>query len=290
MTGRPAPSQPTPATGQPADALLSRTVRFCVNPDASNAGANGYAGRPAMRGLGRYYELTAAVRGRPDPDTGYILGIQDVDAAIRAAVIPLIDAACRDTPTREPAALLPDLWTRAAAALPRPLERLTWALTPRYQVEIAMHHQTQPGDPRPPRVLIRHAFDFAAAHRLHSPALSDDENRAVFGKCNNPSGHGHNYRVEPAVSIPADQADRFDLARLEAAVDHAVIAPFDHKHLNHDCPEFNTDQGGVIPSVERIAMVCHDRLAQPVRDLLPGAELLRVTVWETDRTSCTYPA
>jgi hypothetical protein len=45
-----------------------------------------------------------------------------------------------------------------------------------------------------------------------------------------------------------------------------------------------------MPSVERIAMVCHDRLAGPVRGLLPGAELVRVTVWETDRTSCTYPA
>lgn len=264
--------------------MLSRTVRFAINPDASTAGPNGYAGRPAMRGLGRHYELTCTLRGVPDPATGYILPIQDIDTAIRTAVLPAIGHACRTAPATEPAALLTDLWDRADAALPGLLAALSWSLTPTYRVEMSMNDRTSQ------RVLIRQKFDFAAAHRLHAPALSDEDNLAMFGKCNNPNGHGHNYQIEPTISLPADQADRFDLARFEQLVEQAVIGPFDHKHLNIDTPDFDQSRGGVMPSVERIAMVCHQRLTQPTRALLPGAELVRVTVWETDRTSCTYPA
>lgn len=237
-----------------------------------------------MRGLGRYYELTAIVRGMPHPETGYIVGIQDIDAPVRSAVLPAIDRACLYTPTREPAAMMAELWDLASASLPQPLERLIWALSPAYKVEMSVNDREEG------RVLIRQRFDFAAAHRLHSPALSEAENRDVFGKCNNPSGHGHNYQIEPVVAIPADKADAFSLAELERIVEEAVIEPFDHKHLNTDTPDFDQSRGGVIPSVERIAMVCHRRLEEPVRRLAEGARLVAVTVWETDRTSCTYPA
>lgn len=264
--------------------MLSRTVRFSVNPDGSSEGVNGHAARPAMRGLGRYYELTATVRGTPDPRTGYILGIQDIDAPIRAAVIPAIDHACLFHPTTEPASLLSQLWELAAPALAFPLERLTWSLTPTYKVEMSVT------DRQAQRVLVRQRFDFAAAHRLHSPQLSDEQNREIFGKCNNPSGHGHNYQIEPVVAVPVGLTDRFSLAALEQVVEDAVIEPFDHKHLNTDTPDFDPARGGVIPSVEHIAMVCHRRLAEPVRALGQGVELISVTVWETERTSCTFPA
>lgn len=239
-----------------------------------------------MRGLGRYYELTCAVRGNPDEKTGYIVGIQEIDAAIRSAVLPAIDRACLYAPTTEPAALLPELFDLAAAAVPRPLESLIWALTPTYQVEMTVTDRQA----EPPRVQIRQKFDFAAAHRLHSQGLSEQANRDIFGKCNNPSGHGHNYQIEPTVTIPASAAGTFELDRLESIVERSVVEPFDHKHLNIDAPEFDQSKGGLIPSVEHIAMVCFDRLSGPIRDLAEGAELVRVTVWETDRTSCTYPA
>lgn len=236
-----------------------------------------------MRGLGRYYELTVTLRGIPDPVTGYIVGIQEIDAAARASVLPAIESACRDRPRTEPAALIGELFDLTAPAMPAPLAGLSWALTPTYRVETTMDDRSDG------RVTVRQRFEFAASHRLHSPGLSDAENRAVFGKCNNPAGHGHNYRVEPAISIPSEHADRFDLASFEHAVSQAVVDPFDHKHLNTDTAEFNSGAGGVMPSVERIAQVCFDRLAEPVAALLPGARLVGVTVWETDRTSCTYP-
>lgn len=277
---------PTNQTSNDArQAMLSRTVRFCINPDGSTAGTNGYAARPAMRGLGRYYEMTFTLVGTPDPRTGYIVGIQEIDAAARNAVIPQIGHRCRHTPTAEPASVLADLWPSIAPAMPRPLARVRWTLTPTYSVEMSMTDTTPPS-----RVLIRQKFDFAAAHRLHVAGLSDEQNRAIFGKCNNPNGHGHNYQIEPAISIPIAQTDSFDLSRLEDLVDAAVIEPFDHKHLNDDTDEFNEAAGGVIPSVERIAMVCHQHLVESLASALPDARLEHVTVWETDRTSCTYPA
>ncbi len=287
--GQTAPDNPVAAAGHsntPAASMLSRTVRFCINPDGSADGPNGFGGRPAMRGLGRYYELTCTLRGNPDPQTGYIVGIQEIDSAVRKSLIPFIADACRTSPHTEPAALLPSLWELAEAAFAHPLQRLSWSLTPTYRVEMTMTDRLA----SPPRVLIRQKFDFAAAHRLHSPELSAEENRATFGKCNNPSGHGHNYQIEPAVALPVALADGFSLASLEQIVEDHVIDVFDHKHLNTDTPDFDPARGGMIPSVEHIAMVCFDRLAEPVRQLGEGAELLRITVWETDRTSCTYPA
>jgi 6-pyruvoyltetrahydropterin/6-carboxytetrahydropterin synthase len=147
----------------------------------------------------------------------------------------------------------------------------------------------------PKTVVLRQRFDFAAAHRLHVDGLSDAENRELFGKCNNPSGHGHNYQVEPAVAAPLPVSGRergaampFTMRDLERLTDEAIIAPFDHTNLNLDPPDFS--RAGVNPSVEHIARVCYERLGAAIDATGTGARLLEVTVWETDRTRCTYPS
>ena len=262
---------------------LNRTVRFCINPgDAVGdaAGTNGFAGKPAMRGLGRYYELTLTVRGEPDPTTGYLINIKSLDALARDHVIPVIASCCADAPETEPAVLMPALLRQASAALPI-VTGIRWNLTPTYCVEGRLTDM--------PNAIIRQQFDFAAAHRLHASSLSDDENRTVFGRCNNPSGHGHNYRVETAFMVETKAARPVTVDALEALVDEVVIDPFDHKHLNEDTPEFATD-GGVNPSVENIAEVFYGRLNEASRSAFGGTcTLHEVTVWETDRTSATYP-
>jgi 6-pyruvoyltetrahydropterin/6-carboxytetrahydropterin synthase len=73
-------------------------------------------------------------------------------------------------------------------------------------------------------------------------------------------------------------------------VDETIIQRFDHKYLNVDTQEFRAEAGGLNPSVENIAKVCFDLLAPAIRRAAPGVELRSITVWETDRTSCTYPA
>ena len=82
----------------------------------------------------------------------------------------------------------------------------------------------------------------------------------------------------------------FSLETLERITAERVISRFDHAHLNEDTAEFDTSRGGVNPSVENIARVCYDLLAPAVVSASPDARLRSVTVWETDKTSATYPA
>lgn len=263
--------------------LLKRRVRFAINDDqdataALPRGSNGFADAPAVEGLGRHYELEFTCRGELDPDTCYLVDIKDADRAVRTAAVPIITRAIRHAPAASPLPMLPEI----LAALRQSLDARAWSvrlhLTPTYSLEAVMTD--------PSTVLLRQRFDFAAAHRLHNPALSDADNRARYGKCNNLRGHGHNYQFEPCVAInPA--ASTFSLATLESLAAGVLLDRFDHKHLNEDTIEFSQAQG-VIPSVENIARVFFTLLAPAIRDA--GAELRSMTVWETDRTSATYPA
>ena len=267
---------------------LQRTVRFALNAAAEAAvplkGDNGYAGVPAMRGLGRHYEMTVTCRGEVDPATGYFMDIKMIDRAVRTAAIPTIARACDQRPESEPGAVMADFMPGLDAALGGSLASVRWMLTPYYGIEMSK------ADPN--TALLRQRFEFAASHRLHVPAMSDEANRAMFGKCNHPSGHGHNYVVEPCVRVRLGGSRDFSLADLEPIVAAVVIDRLDHKHLNLDLQEFDCSRaGGMNPSVENIAAVCHRWLEPAIRDAARGsAELVSVTVWETEKTSATFPA
>lgn len=150
---------------------------------------------------------------------------------------------------------------------PGPLASITWTID------------------MPDHAIVAERFEFSASHRLHCPGRTDEENRRLFGKCNHPSGHGHNYRIEVAVRVPTGAgAPGIPEELIERVARREVLDRFDHRHLNIDCPEF----AGINPSVENIARVCHGLLEPALR--ADGAELYRVTVWETEKTSATYPA
>jgi 6-pyruvoyltetrahydropterin/6-carboxytetrahydropterin synthase len=207
-----------------------------------------------------------------------LVNIKSIDHAVRDHAQPILESVCRDEPSRDPASVLSDLLSAIGDALPTGIVSVRLHLSPYYSVEMA--------DDARDTVLIRQKFDFAAAHRLHAPHLSDEENRATFGRCNNPSGHGHNYQVEPCVAI--EPGAGFTLADLERITDDTVIDPFDHTHLNEDTEAFRTGSG-LNPSVENIAKVFFERLGPAIAAAGAGIALRSVTVWETDRTSCTYP-
>lgn len=125
---------------------------------------------------------------------------------------------------------------------------------------------------------------FNAAHRLNNPAWSDEKNREIFGKCNNPSFHGHNYELEIKVTGVPDNESGYviDLKLLADLVENAVLAKFDHKNLNLDVPEFKQ----VNPTVENISLVIYDLLR---KELNPDLDL-KVRVYETPRNYAEYPA
>lgn len=264
---------------------LTRTVRLSINPPGAPAAEspNGFAAAPSMHGLGRHYEFSVTCRGEADPTTGYLIDIKAVDKAVHATLLPLIQAACANNALADPAQTLAAGVDALRTAIGPGLESVRWNLSPYYSLEVSPHTHQQPS-----AALLRQRFDFAAAHRLDVPSLTPEQNRALFGKCNNPGGHGHNYQLEPVVEVPLESPPHFGLQQLEHAVQRAIIDRFDHKHLNNDTPEFCLSRGGVNPSVENIARVFFDLLSAE----LAGApvRLRAITVWETDRTSATFPA
>jgi 6-pyruvoyltetrahydropterin/6-carboxytetrahydropterin synthase len=221
-----------------------------------------------------FYELEVRCQGRPDPITGYLMNISKIDDAVREHAIAIIESAVRDEPDRDPAGVLRALVPPLQSALGQSVSAVTWRLTPFFSITLEPEHME--------RALYRQQFSFAAAHRLHADGLSDERNREVFGKCNNRHGHGHNYVLAVEVSAPIEGAP-FSLPALEKVVDDTVIQRFDHTNLNLDTAEF----ADLVPSIENIARVCHGLLDAPADAL--GCRLERVTVWETEKTSCTYP-
>ena len=124
-------------------------------------------------------------------------------------------------------------------------------------------------------------YRFSAAHRLHCTALSDAENRATYGKCNNPHGHGHNYALEVTVSGPVDVRTGMvcNLADLDDCVQSEVVERFEHENLNC-APEFEK----LVPTTENLAIVAFNIL----RRNFTHAHLERVRIEETTMNSFEY--
>jgi 6-pyruvoyltetrahydropterin/6-carboxytetrahydropterin synthase len=133
-----------------------------------------------------------------------------------------------------------------------------------------------------PIVRVTRRLHFSAGHRLHNPNLSNEENREIYGLCNNPSGHGHNYGLEVTVRGEVDPRTGyvFDLKRLKKTVEEVVLEDVDHANLNADVPWLE----GVIPTAENIAVQIWRRLA----DVLPSGMLERVVVSESERNLVEY--
>lgn len=131
------------------------------------------------------------------------------------------------------------------------------------------------------KIALGRRYRFAASHRLHSEKLTAEENSRVFGKCNNPYGHGHNYVVELSVSGAVDPATGMiaNLADLDAFVEREIIEPFDHRSLNEDVPAFRKQ----VPTTENLCKEIFRRLKG-----FPNAKLERVRVEETVNNSFEY--
>jgi 6-pyruvoyltetrahydropterin/6-carboxytetrahydropterin synthase len=123
-------------------------------------------------------------------------------------------------------------------------------------------------------VYLTRKAEFAASHYYHNPELSPEENRRIFGKCNNPNGHGHNYVVEVTVKGDVDPRSGFvvDLKELKDILNREVLDAMDHRFLNKEVPEF-LDQ---IPTTENIAIAIWRRLLPEMRK----ARLHQVRVYE----------
>ena len=125
-------------------------------------------------------------------------------------------------------------------------------------------------------VYLTRKVEFSASHHYHNPAFTAEENQRVFGKCNNPHGHGHNYTLEVTVKGEVDSTTGFvvDLKELKDIMNREVVDAMDHRYLNHEVPEFKSE----IPTTENIAIAIWKRL----EGKLHIAKLHRVRLYEMD--------
>ncbi|MFK7952038.1 MAG: 6-pyruvoyl tetrahydropterin synthase family protein [Ekhidna sp.] len=135
-----------------------------------------------------------------------------------------------------------------------------------------------------PRVSINRKEHFNAAHRLHNPKWSDEKNEEVFGKCNNPNWHGHNYELIVTLTgeVQVETGYVYDMKALSTLIKKHVLDRFDHKNLNLDVKEFEN----LNPTAENIAKVIYDLLRSEIDEQFD----MKITLYETERNSAEYPA
>lgn len=254
---------------------LSREIRFALarpGQTLSRANANTWAGWPNSLLLVPHLELRCVLAGEPDPVTGYLCNIKTIDDLLQDIVINgLIPTYWQATNGIEAAEILQmihqtacDRWNKLPGANGE-IEAI--------ELDCSAFQKLSIHSKEPHMVLLTQQFEFSAAHRLHCPELSAEQNRQTFGKCNHPSGHGHNYVVEVTVGLISEKND---LEHLETTVKRTIIDRLDHKHLNEDIDYFRR----VNPSVENIAR----QIFVWLRDELSPLSLKRVRVYETPKT------
>jgi 6-pyruvoyltetrahydropterin/6-carboxytetrahydropterin synthase len=261
-----------------ASPSLNRVVRFHVSPKPLNTleTCNTYAGQPMCNGLSAYYEIEVSCHAPRNSLTGFVESIYVIDKAVRTHVVPMLSDAFLAAPSIQPHDLLPSIFERVDDKITSILTRLSWRLSPYYEVSMNRtdtHH-----------VCVKRRYTFSAAHRLHNAELDDQENKELYGKCAWPSGHGHNYTLETSIAIPVGHnSEAMTVVEMDALVHTHVIDLFDHRNLDLDIDAFKSMNS----TLENITVECHRLLAPAFNE--ERGRLAKVRVWETDRTSCEYP-
>ena len=135
------------------------------------------------------------------------------------------------------------------------------------------------------RLEITRREEFSASHRLHNPELSDAENRRLYGICNNPNGHGHNYEIEVTVQGEVESATGMvmNLVDLMRILREGVLDQVDHRHLNHDVPFLK----GIIPTAENVAIALWQQIEHQIEQF-KGCRLHRIRLYESRNSFVEY--
>ncbi|OES46321.1 6-carboxytetrahydropterin synthase [Domibacillus iocasae] len=229
-------------------------------------------------GHGHDYTLEVTVKGKINSKSGIVVNITDIDRIVKDLVLEELDGKFLNRehpffkehiPTTEN--IVAYIWNE-----------LNDKFDDCKLHKIKLHENpfllSEKGEKS--MIQLTRKYHFSAAHRLHSDQLSDEENKMIFGKCNNPHGHGHNYILEVTVDGEADPVTGMviNLADLDRAVDETIIQKFDHKHLNLDTEEFS----GLNPTAEVMTVVFWELL----QSSLPN--LSKIGLWETAKNYFEY--
>lgn len=130
-------------------------------------------------------------------------------------------------------------------------------------------------------VTISKVFEFSACHTLAKPDWTPEQNQSKFGKCANPNGHGHNYKLEVTVggSLDPETGMLIDTKELQKLVDKEILSELDHKNLNLDV----TWLEGKLPTTEILVDEIYKRLEAPLKKAASNCKLSKVVLWETNK-------
>ena len=214
-------------------------------------------------------KLWVTLAGPCQTQTGLVVNVSRIDQALREALAEGSPAGLAAWPML---GWLAEVLTRKLSMAR--LLRLRMDLSERLSMIWEAQHNTM--------MQITTKYELAASHRLRRDEWDDSQNHAVFGKCSNPAGHGHNYTLEVTLRGEPDPTlgTIADLPTVRRIVGERVLDPFDHKYLNEDTPEF----AELLPTVENMAKVVWRRLLGQ----FDPAELYRVAIWETPQTYAEY--
>lgn len=250
--------------------------------DVENFELFGAAANPNSHG--HNYILEVMVRGDLNTKDGMVINLTDLDRLLKTEVHAHYDhkhvnkqhPVFAENPDLQPTSenIAIDIW-----------QRLGFSLTNGLLHRVRLYESsTLFIDYYGEGIMVYHTkvYEFSAAHRLHSHQLSDEENLEIFGKCNNPSGHGHNYILEITIKGDVDSKTGLvaDLDLIDNVVEREVFTRFDYKHLNLDTPEFET----VNPTSENFVKVLWDVLEPNLRPVM----LHRLRLRETPKNHFDY--
>ena len=227
---------------------------------------------------GHDYIVTVFYAGTPREEDGMIVNLTDIKPVLAKILGPIDGTFLNDGTNFQNAAptienLVQFLWRQMPVQLENAtLLRLCLQETSRVWIELNNYSANH-------AMKLTRKYEFAAAHRLHAPTLSEDENTARYGKCNNPRGHGHNYGLEVTIEGAPDVASGVLVAphEMDALVETEIFERFDHKHLNEDCPEIES----LIPTSENLARVIFDILAPKIKT--DSRRLAKIGLHETQK-------
>jgi 6-pyruvoyltetrahydropterin/6-carboxytetrahydropterin synthase len=281
---------------------LARQIRFAISPfKAIVEGSNSYCAKPTTEALSLFFALWVELQGDINKNTGFILNVTDIDKIVRNKAVGVFDeyvrnylaAAARgglnprhkwrglNGSFEQIGQLLSKTWrTIEKDFLPAKIDSLAVELMPARKIGIKESGGNM--------LYFSEKFEFAASHTLWNDKFSGRENEKVFGKCANRKGHGHNYIVEVTIKktnlAPAARGgeNNINAGDFERVVEQNFIRLVDHKNLNADVRHFKK----VNPTVENIAEFAFKSLAGKLKPF----HLDCVTVWENDRTFCSFRA
>ena len=140
---------------------------------------------------------------------------------------------------------------------------------------------------KPRKVYVSRKIEFNAAHRLFNPLCTEEENLAIYGKCSNKNGHGHNYLLEITICgiVDPNTGFLFDLKELKNILKEEIMERFDHKNLNYDVPDLLE----CVPTTEVLAVLIWDILEQRLHNINNREiSLHEVKIYETGKNSVSY--